>query len=408
MRYGNEHKQKPGERLRTMGKLSEFKKVYHLVGEQTLPVFIAAVQFSPEATHYLLTTEAKKTKDAAKRLLKTLEKAGRHAELHYIGKEAEAVSFPVLNEAIGKVLEETNGGHEAAAFDLTGGTKPMSIVSLLHAERTEGMAAYYLDFQGRRLICLNNRELNCDLQAALTLENFFNLGGMNLKSVGANEVPEEVLVYFYKNAEKLQRCQQEIAKCLPGGKPPKGETPQSYFEKQKRELEKLFDPSGWAENWGKFCGNGGQGKKSGWMRQARFLAGEWFEDYIYMIVRKNHPELREIGLNAVLTFPGGTQAAQEFDVVYTDGYSLIILECKAGRVFQEYVQKLENLREHFSGALGCCGLVTLNGSRTGKNQQESFADRILSSRSISAFCGKSGINQLKQKGMKFEPGRIYE
>ena len=138
-----------------MGKLPEFKKVYHLVGEQTLPVFIAAVQFNPEATHYLLTTEAKKTKDAAKRLLKTLEKAGRQAELYYIGKETEAVSFPVLNGAIGKVLDETNGSHEAAAFDLTGGTKPMSIVSLLHAERREGMAAYYLDFQGKRLICLN-------------------------------------------------------------------------------------------------------------------------------------------------------------------------------------------------------------------------------------------------------------
>ena len=391
-----------------MEKKIEFRKVYHLVGEQTLPIFITAQQFANDAVHYLLTTKAKKTRDAANRLKKTLETEGRQAELYYIGTESEAVSFPVLNRAIGDVLKKTNEEQAPAAFDLTGGTKPMSIVSLMQAERQEGMAAYYLDFQGRRLICLNNRELNTDLKAVLTLENFFNLGGMNLKTIGGNQVPEEVLTYFYKNAEKLQRCQQEISRCLPGGQLPKGETPHSRFKKQLKEVKSLFDPSGWAENWGKFCGSAASGKKGSWMREARFLAGEWFEDYIYMIIRKNHPEIREIGLNAVLTFPGGTQPAQEFDVVYTDGYSLVILECKAGRVFQEYVQKLENLREHFSGALGSCALVTLNASRTGKNQQESFAERILSSRSISAFCGKTGINQLKQKGMKFEAGRIYE
>lgn len=386
----------------------DFKNVYHLVGEQTLPVFIAALQFPREAKHYLLTTQTKKTGDAAKRILKMLEKSGLTGELVYIGKEREAVSVPDLNNSIGKLLDETHVDGEPAAFDLTGGTKPMSIVSLLQVGKRAGMAGYYLDFQGRKLICLNDRNLTRDLRETLTLENFINLGGMNLKTSFTSRIPESSLVYFFKNAEKLQRYQGAFVRCLPGEKPPKGYTQEQYFQEQFEELKKRFNGPDWETHWEACRSSGEFGKKNSWQAQARLLAGGWFENYIYMILKKQYPGLKEIGLNAVLTFPGKQQSAQEFDVVYTDGYSLFILECKAGRIKQEYVQKLENLREHFSGSLGRCALVTLNSSRNSNGQQESFAERVADSRAISAFCGKNGINQLKQKALSFEAGQVYE
>jgi hypothetical protein len=42
----------------------------------------------------------------------------------------------------------------------------------------------------------------------------------------------------------------------------------------------------------------------------------------------------------------------ELDVVFTDGYSLYIVECKAGDVTQEQVMKLQNLVRFYGGVEG--------------------------------------------------------
>lgn len=97
---------------------------------------------------------------------------------------------------------------------------------------------------------------------------------------------------------------------------------------------------------------------------------------------------------------------QELDVVYTDGYSLTILECKAGIVTQDHVQKLENLGFRFAGALGVSALVSLNEAGTKSNKQ--LLRRLEISRSISGFFGAKGIQRLKKQPISFEAGKIYE
>ena len=49
----------------------------------------------------------------------------------------------------------------------------------------------------------------------------------------------------------------------------------------------------------------------------------------------------------------------ELDITFTDGYSLYIVECKAGNVTQEQVMKLQNLVRFYGGTEGrgivaCC------------------------------------------------------
>ena len=49
----------------------------------------------------------------------------------------------------------------------------------------------------------------------------------------------------------------------------------------------------------------------------------------------------------------------ELDITFTDGYSLYIVECKAGNVTQEQVMKLQNLVRFYGGIEGrgivaCC------------------------------------------------------
>ena len=72
-------------------------------------------------------------------------------------------------------------------------------------------------------------------------------------------------------------------------------------------------------------------------------------------------------------------------------------------VRKEAFQKLENLRNLFSGVLGRAVLVTGNSIRNKK----SFKIRIESRREISAFCGKSGIERLGAEMLGFKPGKIF-
>ena len=68
-----------------MSLIHEFyiQKVFHLVGEQTLPVYLAALQFPVETTHYLLATE--KTKRAAERIAGALKQKGIESETRLLG-----------------------------------------------------------------------------------------------------------------------------------------------------------------------------------------------------------------------------------------------------------------------------------------------------------------------------------
>ncbi len=145
--------------------------------------------------------------------------------------------------------------------------------------------------------------------------------------------------------------------------------------------------------------------------QAQFLAGGWLEYYAYELVRASDPRIKEVLINAEVTISrgNGDLPFQEFDVVYTDGYSLFILECKAGQIFQEYIQKLENICSEYCGALGKCALVTMNSSKTENSRKARFAERVERSRAIAAFCGKGGIRQLQSGcSIEFKPGKIYE
>ena len=51
-------------------------------------------------------------------------------------------------------------------------------------------------------------------------------------------------------------------------------------------------------------------------------------------------------------------AAQEFDVLFTDGKRLFIIECKAGRVLNEDVYKLQNSVRNYGGVVAQGVLVS--------------------------------------------------
>lgn len=94
----------------------------------------------------------------------------------------------------------------------------------------------------------------------------------------------------------------------------------------------------------------------------------------------------------------GAKDMQEIDVAFTDGYKLFLMECKAGRVEQGHVQKLENLRRSLGGAFGVGAICSIN-------DYEALRERI-GLGSVSMVSGDA-LPSLPNNIMRIRPGRCY-
>ena len=107
-----------------MPKFEVFSCVYHLVGEQPIPVFLSAIQFAPSTNHILLGTE--RTKRTMENVKKSLETRRIKVECHSLGDKI-ANNFNGLLKRFGVILPESP---DKVCMNITGGTKPMAFVAL--------------------------------------------------------------------------------------------------------------------------------------------------------------------------------------------------------------------------------------------------------------------------------------
>jgi hypothetical protein len=106
-----------------------------------------------------------------------------------------------------------------------------------------------------------------------------------------------------------------------------------------------------------------------WPGFAKYLSGGWFEEYAYLQLKpyEDAGVIKDLRINIELRLDRHNagkvadwdSAHNELDVVFTDGHSLYIVECKAGNVTQEQVMKLQNLVRYYGGVEGrgiaaCC------------------------------------------------------
>lgn len=385
-----------------MSEEKKFEQMYHLVGEQAIPIYLTAIQFPKDVKHLLLTTSENRALVAANRVCALLREKGYCADVRILGSGAVASSFDSMLEKIEATLDATGGKEVSSAFDLTGGTKPMSISALI-ISRNNGISPCYLDFPRRQLYWFGLP--NEDLTQTLEFDDFIELSGLKRKKAGeSNVIPsQDFLNFMFKNARKFQDNQGNFANILPDGKKKKnvdaGEFQKILSALEKDLAEEKLD-STWQDHWKKYT-TLPDGSRMSFEQQVRFLAGGWFEYYVYNLVNVQSG-LKTVLQNVKIVTDKG-HPFHEFDVAYTDGFSFYIVECKAGNIKQDYIAKLEKLRSDFSGALGKAALVCINKGQIGRQD-----DRIKNSRTISAFCGKNGHDQLLNKLFNFETGKIYE
>jgi hypothetical protein len=106
-----------------------------------------------------------------------------------------------------------------------------------------------------------------------------------------------------------------------------------------------------------------------WPDFAKYLSGGWFEEFVYLQCKpyEDAGVIQDLRINVRLNLKqekGWNHLSRgveynELDITFTDGYSLYIVECKAGNVTQEQVMKLQNLVRFYGGIEGrgivaCC------------------------------------------------------
>ena len=88
----------------------------------------------------------------------------------------------------------------------------------------------------------------------------------------------------------------------------------------------------------------------------QYLGGGWLEEYVFTLLRAAEAKdlIHDLRIGIEVGYGGRAHSSREapsgeFDCAFTDGKRLWLVECKAGNVKQEHIQKLENNLKTYGG-----------------------------------------------------------
>ena len=327
---------------------ADFDLVFHLFGEQRMPSLIGMRQFNTK--HHVFVGSPEYPAEVMTRF------AGNSTtdEIQVDPFDPASVRDALLDYAHQYDFDTRIG------FNLTGGTKLM-YAGALSAARALGGATFYFDNQHRSLVFLDGFRRE-PIRPIESVDTFFNLHGDGLrisrKGGGLpNPSPDRAKLTseLWARRTRLGGLYKKLSPINREFKPFSVEFAGLTFELRDDRSASVV----------------GEGLEFGfadWPRFAKYLTGGWFEEYVYSVYQPFVDQgviadLRinlEIALGAPVGPPFGKprkwDAFTELDVAFTDGFSLYLVECKAGNVTQEQVMKLQNLVRYYGG-IGGKGIV---------------------------------------------------
>jgi len=380
----------------------KFDVVLHLVGEQAVPNYMA-VKLSEAPQHILLTTV--KTEQQYKLLsavCSSMERSIRHVEV-------PATDYTGIRDALSKITE-LHGKY--VGVNLTGGTKPMFAAALDFC-RERNCVPFYLDTQERVISFFTENKLKLPMPKVFeSVEEFVRLGNYKIqgavkRSSDLSDARRELVKLFWHNKDWVRRVIGDFSKATERRFQNQKWTPPDCYQNAMRFI--LSPRRGnkkeeaLARAWeAVFPSNG-----CDWRNAARFGAGEWFEEWLLLQFAESRKSADFVDLcSAVsLSYADGTgdRSAQEIDLVFTDGYVLTLIECKAGVVNQEHIQKLENLRRQIGGAMGRGLLCAINY----QYPEDIVVERVRNG-NVSLVSGDKALRMLPNRLEQIRPRRCYQ
>lgn len=335
----------------------KYDVVVHLVGEQLVPNYMA-IKLSEAPVHILLATE--RTRLFHDKLQRAFGDRGLSIRLI----EVPATDYRGVLERLESI---TGLGGLRVGVNLTGGTKVMMAAALDWC-RARAYAPFYFDTQERRIHFFGNEAAAVDMPPVFgSVTEFLTLAGYRVARPGRRA--EDVLTVgrrrllraFWERRDIVRRPIGKFAEAADRKYMNQPRPAPDCFWDAVDELERVTERQApmLFEEWRQEFPEGGD-----WRPAAVFGAGGWFEEWLLMMYAdsKRVSEFTDLQTGLVLQFGDSRSEkdAQEIDLAYTDGYVLTLIECKAGKVEQAHIQKLENLRQQLGGVMGRGFLCVVN------------------------------------------------
>lgn len=365
-----------------------FDVTFHLFGEQRMPSLLGIRQF--ESTRHIFVN----SKDYPAACMRAFVDGGEIDELCVDPWDARGVHKQIVR------FSRNLPANTRIGINLTGGTKLM-FVGALSAARELGAVPFYFESRNRRVTFIDSLR-GATIKPIDSVETFLLLNGdgLRLSKKGTMEdfSPDRRLLTDalwrhrgeiasnYKELSNISDLHEKLRKKNADLSPFKVKCNSFVFDLDKNMVATV-------------TGSGLNLHFENWPSFAKYLSGGWFEEYVYLQCKpyEDAGVIKDLRINVELRLDrkiAGTQrnwntSYNELDIVFTDGHSLYIAECKAGNVTQEQVMKLQNLVRFYGGVEGhgivaCCF----------EPSTESVQKRIKDAR-LSLCCGDLFFEQLK-------------
>ncbi|MDB6175029.1 MAG: hypothetical protein JWL59_4340 [Chthoniobacteraceae bacterium] len=326
------------------GDLREFDVVFHLFGEQRMAPLLGVLQF-PAKRHVFVTSDQHSSE-----IMQQFMPPGAWSELRVSPFDPMSAKVQILKEVAGLPQQSRVG------FNLTGGTKLM-FAGAIAACRKIGGVPFYFETREHSLIFLHDFK-SMPVRAIENLELFFQANGFAIARKGVwqdnplRQQRSDLTRKLWKERKVIAKTYRQLSDYVQDEVPRPFLIQQKYWDRNVEAVIEIgLEQSGRAHV--SLCG------KTYSFDQcpdfARYLAGGWLEEYVYLTLEPllHCGVIRDLRVGLEVTWDGPTGAIdgpiQEFDVVFTDGQRLFIVECKAGAVTGDQVLKLQQCVRSYGG-----------------------------------------------------------
>jgi hypothetical protein len=349
---------------------SGFDVTFHLFGEQRMPSLLGIRQFESERHVFV------NSKEYPAACMRQFIANGKLDELLIDPWDARAVQDKII------LYAERLPKNTRIGLNLTGGTKLM-FAGALSAARALGAIPFYFDSRNRSVTFFDSLRRET-IKPIDSVETFLHLNSDGLELSKKVAIEENGMALILQQSglkfsktfmmEVMSPDRQSLTLALW-----KNRAKISKFYQKLRDYNDIFKPfqekhDGLIVTLNKekqaiVQGYGLDLVFNDWPDFAKYLCGGWFEEYVYLQCKpyEDSGVIWDLRLNvklnlkpkSALGYSNRESEYNELDITFTDGYSLYIVECKAGNVTQEQIMKLQNIVRIYGGIEGrgivaCC------------------------------------------------------
>lgn len=323
---------------------TSFDVIIHLLGTDTnLPQYFSIVQF-PAKKHWFITSAGSNKVNALRQLLPK----GATMDIKIVDAFVPTHTRKAV-EAIVRSLPPT----ASIGINLTGGTKLMFVGGLNACNEFPNTEPFYFDIKQHNIIFIHTGK-SVRFKGVTSIDGFFTASGYDIITDGYwedNPIREERKELTLKLWEKRNLIGNLYKRSdFRAYKPPHGE-PNPSFNFTTSHINASLKG-----NHASLVIDGETLLVPDCTDFGTYIGGGWLEEYAYLkmlpLIDAGHIFDLRIGVEIALAGQNtgyGQMPFGEFDCAFTDGNRLFIVECKAGAVNQDHIQKLENNLKNYGG-----------------------------------------------------------